>query len=183
MFSWTFWFDYLLIVEVPILEGLSSASIRVLDQHFSQGWFPPLICFNPSHFQQYPWYMVDHITIEDRNMLHEATKTMLALLIERVNSEDQNVNMNKMLLKRVWRAALRCPGLTPSMKDDIVYIAGLTDQTAVEYGMAPYASFWNKLWCIGPKPNVPVDVTLVSLHSNSLVLRQPPLNVILLRRR
>ena len=121
--------------------------------------------------------MVDHITIEDRNMLHEATKTMLVLLIERVNSEDQNVNMNKMLLKRVWRAALRCLGFTPSMKDDIVYIAGLTDQTAVEYGMAPYASFWNKLWCIGPKPNVPVDVILVSLHSSSLVLKQPTLNV------
>jgi hypothetical protein len=110
--------------------------------------------------------MVEYITIEDRNMLHETTKSLLALLVERVNShEDQNVNMNSMLLKRVWRAALRCPGFTPSMKDDIVYIAGLSDQTAIEYGLAPHASFWNKLWCIGPKPNVPVDVILVSLHS------------------
>jgi hypothetical protein len=107
--------------------------------------------------------MVEHITIDDRNTLHNATKTLLSLLIDRVgNQHDGNVNMNKMLLKRVWRAALRCPGFTPSMKDDIVCIAQLDDRTAIEYGLTPHASYWNKLWTIGPKPDVPVDFIFVS---------------------
>ena len=148
----------------------------MLDQHFDQGRSLLKFILIPLTIRQYPWYMVDFITIEDRNMLHEATKTMLTILIERVNNEDQNVNINKMLLKRVWRTALRCPGFTPSMKDDIVFIAGLSDETAIEYGIAPYASFWNKLWCIGPKPNVPVDVILVSFHSNDFGLRRPSAN-------
>jgi hypothetical protein len=116
--------------------------------------------------RQYPWYMVDNITIEDRNLLHKATKDMLYLLIDRVNSDDQNgnININTMLLKRVWRAALRCPGFTPAMKDDFVYIVGLDDRTAIQFGMAPYASHWKYLWTIGPKPKVPADVLLVSLH-------------------
>lgn len=109
---------------------------------------------------------MEHITIEDRNMLHEATKILLGLLMDRLGSQaDQHVHINQMLLKRVWRAALRCPGFTPSMKDDIVYIAQLDDCTAIEYGLAPHASYWNKLWTIGPKPNIPVDVILVSLRS------------------
>jgi hypothetical protein len=108
--------------------------------------------------------MVDCITIEDRNILHHTTKKMLEILVERVNNNDDSVNLNGMLLKRVWRAALTCPGFTPSMKDDIVCIAGLDDRTAVDFGLAPHASFWNKLWTIGPKPEAPVDVLLVSVQ-------------------
>lgn len=109
--------------------------------------------------------MVDYITIEDRNLLHTTTKKMLEILIERVNNDD-DINLNKMLLKRVWRTALTCPGFTPSMKDDIVCIAGLDDRTAIEFGLAPYASFWNKLWTIGPKRDAPVDLLLVSAFLN-----------------
>jgi hypothetical protein len=106
--------------------------------------------------------MVDYITIEDRNLLHETTKRMLQILIDRIANNDDTVNLNPMLLKRVWRAALTCPGFTPSMKDDIVVIAGLDDQTAIEFGTAPFASFWNKLWTIGPKREAPVDLLMVS---------------------
>jgi hypothetical protein len=105
--------------------------------------------------------MVDYITIEDRSLLHNTTKRMLEILIERVNNDD-DINLNMMLLKRVWRAALTCQGFTPSMKDDIVFIAGLDDRTAIEFGLAPHASFWNKLWTIGPKREAPVDLLLVS---------------------
>ncbi|KAH8654511.1 hypothetical protein BGZ60DRAFT_342292, partial [Tricladium varicosporioides] len=109
---------------------------------------------------KYPWYMVDYITIEDRNLLHRATKDLLLLLVERVNDETDSVNLTQMLLKRVWRAAIRCPGFTPTMKDDIVYICGVDDRTAQELGLAPYAPHWKYLWTIGPKAGVPADLLL-----------------------
>lgn len=109
--------------------------------------------------------MVDYITIEDRNLLHEVTKRMLEILVDRVSNGEDSINLNNMLLKRVWRAALQCDGFSPSMKDDIVCIAGLDDRTAIQFGLAPHASYWNKLWTLGPKPDAPVDVILVSLHS------------------
>jgi hypothetical protein len=106
--------------------------------------------------------MVDFITIEDRNLLHRATVDLLRILIDRVAANNEDIHLNSMLLKRVWKAALKCPGFTPAQKDDIVFYAGLDDQVALEHGMAPYASYWKVLWCIGPKPNAPMDMILVS---------------------
>jgi hypothetical protein len=111
--------------------------------------------------------MVDHITIEERSMLHKVTIDLLTLLVERVNNnEKDSLSITPMLLKRVWKAALKCPGFTPSMKDDIVFICQLSDQTAMEHGVAPYAACWKYLWTVGPKPGAPVDVLLVSPTSN-----------------
>lgn len=152
---------------------MSSAFVRVFDQHSGQGWFSSGMCPDPTDKEQYPWYMVDYITIEDRNLLHGTTKRMLEILVERVTNDEDTVNLNHMLLKRVWRAAIKCTGFTPSMKDDIVCIAGVDDRTAIELGLAPHASFWNKLWTIGPKPGVPTDVIMVSLHLPSCRLSGP----------
>lgn len=107
--------------------------------------------------------MVDYITIADRNAMHQATKDLLSLLVERVANQIDPVNLSPMLLKRVWKAALRCPGLTTVMKDDIVFIAGVDEGTAIEFGLPPFAPWWTPLWTIGPKPGVEDDVLLVSL--------------------
>jgi len=117
---------------------------------------------------QYPWYMVDYITIEDRNLLFKATKELLQLLVDRVHNEKDNINLTPMLLKRAWRAALRCPGFTPAQKDDIVCICSVDDRTAKELGVAPHASYWKILWCIGPKPGVPEDLLLASNPINHI---------------
>jgi hypothetical protein len=106
--------------------------------------------------------MVDYITIEERNLLHKATVDLLTLLMERINLDNDNVSLTPMLLKRVWKAALRCRGFTPSMKDDIVFICQIDGHTAAEYGVAPFAPYWKYLWTIGPKPGVPADLLLVS---------------------
>jgi hypothetical protein len=106
--------------------------------------------------------MVDYITIEDRNRLHAATKDLLSMLVERVQNERDPVNLTHMLLKRVCRAALKCPGFTPVMKDDIVFIGGIENRVAMDAGVPPYADEWGVLWTIGPKPNVPNDLLLVS---------------------
>lgn len=104
---------------------------------------------------KYPWYMVDHITIEDRNLLHEATIKLICLLQDKLAEEDHDINITPMLLKRVWKAALKCPGFSPSQKDDIAVVAGLDDRMAVEYGIPPYAAEWKYMFTIGPKPGVP----------------------------
>ena len=105
--------------------------------------------------------MVEYITIEDRNLLFDATIDLLKLLLDRVNNEKDNVNLTPMLLKRVWRAALRCAGFTPAQKDDVIVICSLDGRTAMELGMAPHAAYWKVLWTIGPKPGVPHDILLV----------------------
>ncbi|PBP16904.1 hypothetical protein BUE80_DR012369 [Diplocarpon rosae] len=109
---------------------------------------------------KYPWYMVDFITIEDRNFLHKVTLQLIDLLQERIQSEHENLNLTPMLLKRVWRAALKCPGFSPSQKDDIAYKCGIDDQFAHEMGVPSYAPFWKDLWTIGPKPSAPTDLIL-----------------------
>ncbi|KAH8597719.1 hypothetical protein B0O99DRAFT_507229 [Bisporella sp. PMI_857] len=108
----------------------------------------------------YPWYMVDNITIEDRNLLYNATMALLNLLMERINNNTDPLNLNNMLLKRVWRAALKCCGFTPTMKDNIVCTCNIDESFAREIGIAPYASYWKDLWTIGAKPNTPSDLVL-----------------------
>ncbi|KAL5317471.1 hypothetical protein ACEPPN_014566 [Leptodophora sp. 'Broadleaf-Isolate-01'] len=109
---------------------------------------------------KYPWYMVDYITIEDRNQLHRVTLQLIDLLQERISSEHENINLTPMLLKRVWRAALKCPGFSPSMKDDICWKCGIDEQLASEMGVPAYPAFWKDLWTIGPKPGAPSDIVL-----------------------
>lgn len=106
--------------------------------------------------------MVDYITIEDRNFLFKATIDLLTLLMDRISNETDTINLNNMLLKRVWRAALKCPGFTPTMKDDVVYLCNVDEVLAKECGIAPYAAHWKSLWTIGVKNNAPADMVLVS---------------------
>jgi len=108
--------------------------------------------------------MVDHITINDRYLLHKATIELIKLLKERIDSDTDPVNLNNQLFKRVWRAALKCPGFTPCMKDDVVYVCDIDDRTALELGVAPYAVWWKPLFTIGHKPDIPADTLMVSLY-------------------
>jgi hypothetical protein len=112
--------------------------------------------------------MVDYITIEDRNLLYKATIDLITLLQERVGPNCEDVNLTPMLFKRVWRAALKCKGFSPSMKDDIVYKCKLDSTIACENGLPPFAADWTNLWTIGPKPGTPNDLVLVSSPSLSL---------------
>lgn len=107
--------------------------------------------------------MVDFITIEDRNLLHKATVDLIHLLKERLENNEIDVNITPMLYKRVWRAALKCPGFSPTMKDDIVFKISIDSNMCYELGLPPYADHWKDLWTIGMKPGAPHDLVLVSL--------------------
>lgn len=111
--------------------------------------------------------MVDHITIEDRELLHEATVKLIYLLRDKLEVNEErgevmNNNISHMLFKRLWRAALKCDGFSPSQKDDIIVAAGLDVQVSLENGIPPYAAEWKYLFTLGPKPRVPYDVVFVN---------------------
>lgn len=109
--------------------------------------------------------MVDYITIEDRNLLHETTKSLMTLLQHHVMHNREDTRLTASLLKRAWRAVLACPGFTPTMKDDIVVICNIDTSYAMELGLAPFAAEWRFLWTIGPKKGAPVDLVLVSFKA------------------
>ncbi len=109
--------------------------------------------------------MVDYITIEDRNLLFQATIRLLDLLRDRLSNTrdgEMDVNLTPMLFKRAWRAALKCPGFTPTMKDTVVYKCHVDESLAQEIGVPLFAAEYKYLWTIGPKPGVPHDLILVS---------------------
>ncbi|ATZ53869.1 hypothetical protein BCIN_09g06370 [Botrytis cinerea B05.10] len=115
---------------------------------------------------KFPWAMVNHITCQDRELLYKATMQLLGLLVERVDNNDDPVNLNAQLLKRVWRTALKCEGFSPCMKDNIVYKLKIDSTTAFECGVPPQADLWSNVWTIGPRKDVAYDLVQVSPTRN-----------------
>ncbi|KAF8864625.1 hypothetical protein BDZ45DRAFT_581744 [Acephala macrosclerotiorum] len=114
---------------------------------------------------KYPWYMVDYITIEDRDLLFEATIKLLELLRDRLDGTRENkseweIHITPMLYKRCWRAALKCPGFSPTMKDEVVVKLHLDEMIAQEMGVPIFAAEYKYLWTIGNKPGAPHDMML-----------------------
>ncbi|ESZ91616.1 hypothetical protein SBOR_8015 [Sclerotinia borealis F-4128] len=107
---------------------------------------------------KFPWAMVDHVTCLDRELLYKATIQLLALLVERVDNNDDPLNLNAQLLKRVWRTALKCEGFSPCMKDNIVFKMNIDPQIALELGVPPQADLWSYVWTIGPRKDVAYDL-------------------------
>ncbi|TGO45165.1 hypothetical protein BCON_0416g00010 [Botryotinia convoluta] len=107
---------------------------------------------------KFPWAMVNHVTCQDRELLYKATMQLLGLLVERVDNNDDPVNLNAQLLKRVWRTALKCEGFSPCMKDNIVYKMKIDPTTAFECGVPPQADLWSNVWTIGPRKDVAYDL-------------------------
>ncbi|APA12034.1 hypothetical protein sscle_08g068040 [Sclerotinia sclerotiorum 1980 UF-70] len=107
---------------------------------------------------KFPWAMVNYITCQDRVLLYKATTQLLALLVERVESNDDPLNLNSQLLKRVWRTALKCEGFSPTMKDNIAFQMKIDPQIALELGVPPQADLWSYVWTIGPRKDVAYDL-------------------------
>ncbi|QSZ34636.1 hypothetical protein DSL72_007490 [Monilinia vaccinii-corymbosi] len=107
---------------------------------------------------KFPWAMVDYITCLDRELLYKATMQLLRLLVERVDNNDDPINLNPQLLKRVWRTALKCEGFSPCMKDNIVFELNIDPQVALELGVPPRADLWSYVWTIGPRKDVAYDL-------------------------
>ncbi|RDW80216.1 hypothetical protein BP6252_04854 [Coleophoma cylindrospora] len=109
---------------------------------------------------KFPWAMVDCYTIQDRIELHSCLKVLIQELGKNLERGVENVNINHMLMKRLVKAALVCPGFTPTQKDDVCLWVGATPDVAKQYGLPPYADLWAAIWTLAPKPGVPHDMVM-----------------------
>lgn len=81
------------------------------------------------------------------------------------------LDLNTQLFRRLMTAALSCPGFTPLMKDDIVYLSKMSEAEAIrQYGLYPSARSWRHQYALAPKPGMPPDVVEVSATSFLLLL-------------
>lgn len=113
--------------------------------------------------KKFPWYMTDCVTISQRQAIFSATCELLRLLRRSIDRSENTLNLTPQLFERVVTAAMGCPGFTPLMKDDIAYIAKLTETRRREMGQPRLAHAWRHLYALSPKPGVPLDVIEVSI--------------------
>jgi hypothetical protein len=91
-----------------------------------------------------------------------ATCELLRLLAQSLRKEDDLINLNAQLHKRVVAAAMTCPGFTPMMKDDIAWMINVDNFEQRAYGQPRFANCWRHQYAVAPKPGIPLDVLEVS---------------------
>ncbi|TQW01121.1 RNA recognition, RNP-1 [Cordyceps javanica] len=111
-----------------------------------------------STLRKFPWYMTDCITVGQRSAMFQATCDLLRLLLKSLDKNDDPVNLNKQLLRRVTKAAMECPGFTAIMKDDVAWIVGMSEGEQRIYGQPRFANSWRHQYALVPKPGMPLDV-------------------------
>lgn len=107
---------------------------------------------------QYPWFMVDYITIGDRDELFQAALDIVKGLFYRMSEDD--LVLNSRLLKRLTDVMFSCPGFTEAQKDDVAFVCNINPYT-LRPPLAPMADHWHVFKTIGPKPYVEEDVLKV----------------------
>ncbi len=107
---------------------------------------------------QFPWYMVDYITIGDRDEIFQAALAIVKGLLNRMSEDD--LFLNSRLLKRMTQVMFDCPGFTESQKDDLAFTCNINPFT-LNPPLAPMADHWYVFKTIGPKPGVQDDVLKV----------------------
>lgn len=138
--------------------GLISNAVPSLQSPFSKDCPQrPYECLI-STLKKFPWYATDRITISQRHAAFAATCELLRLLERSIEKQDDPINLNTQLLRRLATAGMKCPGFTPLMKDDIAYLAGLCDVEEGAYNQPHFACSWRHQYSMSPKPGVPCDV-------------------------
>ncbi|KAI9163559.1 hypothetical protein HJFPF1_05176 [Paramyrothecium foliicola] len=111
-----------------------------------------------STLKKFPWYVTDRITISQRYAIYNATFLLLDLLGNSLQRGHDPINLTGQLHTRVVNAAMTCPGFTPSMKDNIAWMIGVTEQEQRAFGQPRFSDCWRHQYAISPKPGIPLDV-------------------------
>ncbi|KAH7176673.1 hypothetical protein EDB81DRAFT_773302 [Dactylonectria macrodidyma] len=111
-----------------------------------------------STLRKFPWYMTEYITINQRTAIYKATCELIRLLSRAIDKEDDVVNLNSQLFKRVITAAMNCHGFTSLMKDDFACMVDMTDVQALSFGQPRFANSWTHQYALVPKPGIRLDV-------------------------
>ncbi|KAI9732033.1 MAG: hypothetical protein M1818_007628 [Claussenomyces sp. TS43310] len=106
---------------------------------------------------KFPWYMVNNITLEDRDQLYDTSVKLFRFLQQRLQEQEEHIAIDHRLFRRVQRAILNCDGFTESMKDAVAFYSG---QDSALSGLVPNADHWCVWKTIGPKRGIEPDVLL-----------------------
>lgn len=115
-----------------------------------------------STIKKLPWYKSEFITMRQRYSVYKAACELLRLLIAAINDKRDEADLTPQLFRRLWKAAMLCPGFTVCQKDDIAYIAGLSEQEQREFNQPRFANSWVHQYALAPKADIPLDVLEVS---------------------
>ncbi|CAP60824.1 uncharacterized protein PODANS_1_20950 [Podospora anserina S mat+] len=118
-----------------------------------------------STLKKLPWYASHLITLEQRQIIYDATFRLIEFLGELLQKGDgtpgkhrQQTVLNEQLYKRLVHAAMLCPGFSVLQKDNIAYLANMSGPAIAEFNMPPFSECWAHLYNLCPRPGVPVDV-------------------------
>lgn len=115
-----------------------------------------------STIKKLPWYMTDFITIKERRAIYKATCELIRMLERSIQKGDDMVNLNHSLMRRIALAAIKCPGFTPCMKDDIIWLSSMSEWDPACFVQPRFADCWRHQYTLAPKPGIPKDVLEVS---------------------
>ncbi|KAG9254121.1 uncharacterized protein F5Z01DRAFT_674437 [Emericellopsis atlantica] len=111
-----------------------------------------------STLKKFPWSFMDRVTISQRRALFRATCELLRLLTRSLQKGDDVVNLTVQLYRRLTKAAMSCPGFTPLMKDDIAWLANVTESDLPKYNLPPLPGTWRHQYALAAKVNAQPDV-------------------------
>ncbi|KAF7563884.1 hypothetical protein G7046_g266 [Stylonectria norvegica] len=111
-----------------------------------------------STLRKFPWHMTSYVTIGQRQAIFKATCELIRLLARAVVKEDDHINLNHQLYRRVITSAMGCAGFTPLMKDDIAWTTNMEEMELRAFGQPRFANCWRHQFALAPKPGMPLDV-------------------------
>lgn len=106
--------------------------------------------------------MTDFITVQQRGAMFRATCDLINLLLKSMEVGEHSFHLNKQLLDRLASASINCPGFTPVMKDDIVWLSAMDEQKLSLCNQPANADTWRHIYALAPKPGAPNDLIEVS---------------------
>lgn len=113
--------------------------------------------------------MVDFITLQQRGAMFRATCDLVNLLIKSIEVGEHSLQLNRQLLDRLASAAMKCPGFTPVMKDDVAWLSAMDEQKLSLCNQPVNADTWRHIYALAPKPGTPGD--LIEVSGQDLVVR------------
>ncbi|KAK4188964.1 hypothetical protein QBC35DRAFT_494808 [Podospora australis] len=144
-----------------------------------------------STIRKYPWYMSEHITIKQRQMVFNTTLRLTEILRRvidrgvtrgdergRVNRAGEVV-LNEQLFKRLVYTALACTGFSAYQKNEIARVAGWSNEKVVHgFNQPPNAGAWVHLHTSAPRPGMPLDllgwyIAVIRERTTDMVRRLP----------
>ncbi|KAK0633737.1 hypothetical protein B0T14DRAFT_442956 [Immersiella caudata] len=134
-----------------------------------------------STLKKFPWFCPELVTVMQRHLLYNSTLRLAEMLrksLDHPKHDPHDPKLNEHLMRRLFQAAMLCPGFSIVQKDNIALACELKRTTSLNmFNIPSYADSWAHQHTLCPKPGIPVDVleyyialireeTTLSAHQN-----------------